>query len=387
MPVSISVGVSDAEDTSQAFMAAAEDAAAGLDGGCDLCVVFAGAGHLQDPHDILEIVHSRLAPATLIGCGAGGVIGGDRELEDEAGAVVWAMSSPGAQVQAMALTSVVMGDQMALGGLPEDPGELGDALIVLADPRSYSADALLRHLNDSRPALSVLGGLASAATEGSACLLLDNDVVDEGAVAVSLRGVEVLPCVSQGAAPVGPEMTVTGAEGNVVTELASKPALDRLREVIEDLDHHEQALAAEGLLLGIVIDENQPEYERGDFLVRPIVGVDPGTGAVAVGNQMRVGQTVRIHVRDASSASDDLRDALATRALALGDAGAAGTLVFSCNGRGSHMFDEPNHDAVLVADVLGAPAGGFFAAGEIGPVGGRNFLHGFTATMAVFPRD
>jgi small ligand-binding sensory domain FIST len=387
MPVSISVGVSDAEDTSQAFMAAAEDAAAGLDGGCDLCVVFVGAAHLRDPHGILEIVHSRLAPATLIGCGAGGVIGGDQELEDEEGAVVWAMSAPGAEAKTLELTSVVMGDEMALGGLPEDPAGLGDALIVLADPRSYSADALLRHLNDVRPAMPVLGGLASAATEGSACLFLDNDVIDEGAVAVSLSGVEVLPCVSQGAAPVGPEMTVTGADGNVVTELASKPALDRLREVIEDLDQHEQALAAEGLLLGIVIDENQPEYERGDFLVRPIVGVDPATGAVAVGSQMRVGQTVRIHVRDASSASDDLRDALSTRAIALGDAGAAGTLVFSCNGRGSNMFDEPSHDAGLVADVLGAPAGGFFAAGEIGPVGGRNFLHGFTATMAVFPRD
>ena len=387
MPVSISVGVSDAENTAQAFMAAAEDAAAGLDGGCDLCVVFAGAAHLHDPRGILEIVHSRLAPATLIGCGAGGVIGGDQELEDEEGAVVWALSSPDAEAETMELTSVVMGDEMALGGLPEDPAELGDALIVLADPRSYSADALLRHLNDVRPAMPVLGGLASAATEGSACLFLDNDVIDEGAVAVSLRGVEVLPCVSQGAAPVGPEMTVTGAEGNVVSELASKPALDRLREVIEDLDDHEKALAAEGLLLGIVIDENQPEYERGDFLVRPIVGVDPATGAVAVGSQMRVGQTVRIHVRDASSASDDLRDALSTRALALGDAGAAGTLVFSCNGRGSNMFDEPSHDATLVADVLGAPAGGFFAAGEIGPVGGRNFLHGFTATMAVFPRD
>jgi small ligand-binding sensory domain FIST len=387
MPVSISVGVSDAEDTSQAFMAAAEDAAAGLDGGCDLCVVFAGAAHLRDPRGILEIVHSRLAPASLIGCGAGGVIGGDRELEEEAGAVVWALSAPEAEIETMELTSVAMEDELALGGLPEDPADLGNALIVLADPRSFAADALLAYLNDSRPAMPVLGGLASAATEGSACLLLDSDVVDEGAVAVSLRGVEVLPCVSQGATPVGPEMTVTGAEGNVISELASKPALDRLHEVIGDLDHHEQALAAEGLLLGVVIDENQPEYERGDFLVRPIVGVDPGTGAVAVGNRMRVGQTVRIHVRDAWSASDDLRDALGTRALALGDAGAAGTLLFSCNGRGSNMFDEPSHDASLVAEVLGAPSGGFFAAGEIGPVGGRNFLHGFTATMAVFPND
>ena len=387
MPVSVSVGVSDAEDTSQAFMAAAEDAATGLDGGCDLCVVFAGAAHLDAARDILEIVQSVLGPRHLIGCGAGGVIGGGNELEDDAGGVVWALSAPQAEIETFALTSVAVDGGIALGGLPGDPAVLGDALIVLADPTSFMADALLMHLNEARPSMPVLGGLASAAIEGSACLFKDSEMIGEGAVAVGLRGVEVLPCVSQGAAPVGPEMTVTAAEGNLVSELASKPALDRLREVIEDLDHHEQALAAEGLLLGIVIDENQPEYERGDFLVRPIVGVDPAAGAVAVGSQMRVGQTVRIHVRDASSASDDLRDALATRALALGSAGAAGTLVFSCNGRGSHMFDEPSHDATLVADVLGAPAGGFFAAGEIGPVGGRNFLHGFTATMAVFPRD
>jgi small ligand-binding sensory domain FIST len=387
MPVSVSVGLSEGTDTAQTFMAAAEEAAAGLDGGCDLCLVFAGAEHLEHASQILEIVHSRLAPAALIGCGANGVIGAGQELEGGAGAVVWALSAPGAVVEPMALTSVSVDGGVALGGLSEDPGEHGGAMIVLADPASFSADALLAHLNDSCPAMPVLGGLASASVQGSACLFIGEEVIDSGAVACSLAGVEVLPCVSQGAVPVGPEMTVTGAEGNLVTELASKPALERLREVISDLDHREQALADDGLLLGIVIDENQPEYERGDFLVRPIAGVDPGTGAVAVANLMRIGQTLRVHVRDAASASDDLRDALSTRALALGDAGAAGTLVFSCNGRGSHMFDAPGHDAEMLADVLGAPAGGFFAAGEIGPVGGRNFLHGFTATMAVFPRD
>lgn len=387
MPVSVSVGLSEGTDTAQAFMAAAEDAAAGLDGGCDLCLVFAGAEHLEHASQILEIVHSRLAPAALIGCGANGVIGAGQELEGGAGAVVWALSAPGAVVEPMALTSVSVDGGVALGGLSEDPGEHGGAMIVLADPASFSADALLARLNDTCPAMPVLGGLASASVQGSACLFIGEEVIDSGAVACSLAGVEVLPCVSQGAVPVGPEMTVTGAEGNLVTELASKPALERLREVISDLDHREQALAGDGLLLGIVIDENQPEYERGDFLVRPIAGVDPGTGAVAVANLMRVGQTVRVHVRDAASASDDLRDALATRALALGDAGAAGALVFSCNGRGSHMFEAAGHDAEMLADILGAPAGGFFAAGEIGPVGGRNFLHGFTATMAVFPRD
>jgi small ligand-binding sensory domain FIST len=235
--------------------------------------------------------------------------------------------------------------------------------------------------------MPVLGGLASAAASGSAGLFLDGGVMNSGAVACTLSGIEILPCVSQGAAPVGPEMTVTAVEGNRIMQLASKPALERLREAIEELEPEERDLAAEGLLLGVVIDENQPDYERGDFLVRPIVGVDPESGALAFADRVRVGQTVRLHVRDAESASDDLRDALEARAAALGPAGAAGALLFTCNGRGAHMFARPDHDAALVDEELGAPAGGFFCAGEIGPVGGRNFLHGFTATMALFPRE
>ena len=140
-------------------------------------------------------------------------------------------------------------------------------------------------------------------------------------------------------------------------------------------------------MLGLVIDENQPEYERGDFLVRPIVGADPDQGWVAIGEEVRVGQTVRLHVRDEASADEDLRAALATQSAALASTGAAGALVFTCNGRGSHMFTLPDHDAIAIEDTLGVPAGGFFCAGEIGPVGGRNFLHGFTATLAVFPRE
>ena len=137
-------------------------------------------------------------------------------------------------------------------------------------------------------------------------------------------------------------------------------------------------------MLGVVIDENQPVYERGDFLVRPIIGADPDVGTLALGERVRVGQTVRMHVRDGATADEDLRDALRAQAQALGTSGAAGALLFTCNGRGSHMFEIPDHDASAVEDALGAPAGGFFCAGEIGPVGGRNFLHGFTATIAVF---
>jgi small ligand-binding sensory domain FIST len=180
-------------------------------------------------------------------------------------------------------------------------------------------------------------------------------------------------------------MTVTAAESNVIGELAGKAALERLGEVIAGLEEGERELAAHGLLVGAVIDENQPEYERGDFLVRPIIGADRDSGAIAIAERVRVGQTIRLHVRDAASADEDLREALRAQAQALGEEGAAGALLFTCNGRGSHMFEVPDHDAATLQDALGAPAAGFFCAGEIGPVGGRNFLHGFTATMAVFP--
>ncbi len=272
-----------------------------------------------------------------------------------------------------------------LAGLPE-PDALGDALLVLADPFTFSADALLEALNSQRPGLPVLGGLASAAAAGSATLFRDGEVLDSGAVACSLAGIELVPCVSQGATPVGPEMTVTASDGNLIAELASRPAIERLREALGELDSDDRRLAAEGLMLGLVIDENQPEYRRGDFLVRPIVGADPDAGTLTVGARVRVGQTVRMHVRDGATADADLREALRAQALALGEEGAAGSLLFTCNGRGSHMFDVPDHDATAIEDALGAPAAGFFCAGEIGPVGGSNFLHGFTATLAVFPR-
>jgi small ligand-binding sensory domain FIST len=180
-------------------------------------------------------------------------------------------------------------------------------------------------------------------------------------------------------------MTITAAEANLIGGLASKPAVERLGEVIAALPDEERELVQRGVLLGIVIDENRPEHGRGDFLVRPIIGADRDSGALAVGEEVRVGQTVRLHVRDAASADEDLRESLRVQAQALGDGGAAGALLFTCNGRGSHMFEVPDHDASAIEDSLGAPAAGFFCAGEIGPVGGRNFLHGFTATMAVFP--
>jgi small ligand-binding sensory domain FIST len=387
----IAVGFSESFDTVEAAAEAADSARADLDEPADLCLVFATAPHLPMAKWLLSEVHDRLEPRNLIGCGAGGTVAGGREIEEGPGLAVWAAALPGADVSTLHVTAERGSADFSLLGMPKDlagaggggPGE--GAVLALADPYSFPSELLLRELDRGRPGTPVLGGIASASFGGGTVLLRDGDVHTEGAVGAVLSGLEVLPCVSQGAVPVGPEMTVTAAEANVIGELAGKPAMERLGEVIASLPEGERDLAANGVLLGIVIDENRPEYVRGDFLVRPIVGADRETGALAIGEAVRVGQILRLHVRDAASADEDLRAALRTQAEAMGDEGAAGALLFTCNGRGSHMFEVPDHDATAVEDALGAPAAGFFCAGEIGPVGGRNFLHGFTATMAVFP--
>jgi len=378
--------MSESIDAVEAFSEAAAQAADGLDGECDLCVMFAGAPHLGHGKWILSVVHDRLEPRHLIGCGAGGVVGRGREIEEGPAAVVWAASMPGAEIESHHFEVEQSDEGFRVHGL-ESLGEGGDCMIVLADPYSFATGALLERLGELRPGMPVLGGLASASAVGSASLFRDGDLLSGGAIGCSVSGASIHPCVSQGAAPVGPEMTITAAAGNVIEELASRPALERLREALAGLDAREQELAGSGLMLGIVIDENKPEYERGDFLVRPIIGADAQAETIALGERVRVGQTVRMQIRDAASADEDLRAALRGQLQALAPSRPAGALLFTCNGRGSHMFEAPDHDAAAVEDALGVPAGGFFCAGEIGPVGGRNFLHGFTATMAVFGAD
>jgi small ligand-binding sensory domain FIST len=383
MAIRVGVGLSDSIDAVEAFSDAAAQASRALDAPCDLCLIFAGAPHLGHGKWILSVVHEQLEPRHLIGCGAGGVVAAGREIEEGPAAVVWAASMPGAGISTHHFEVEQTPTGFDLVGEP-DARELGDAMILLADPYSFATEALLGRLGELRPGMPVLGGLASASAVGSASLFHGGEVLAGGAVACSLSGVPFLPCVSQGAAPVGPEMTITAATENVIEELASRPALERLREALAALDAREQELAAAGLMLGVVIDENQPDYRRGDYLVRPIIGVDGEAGTISLGERVRVGQTVRMQIRDGASADEDLRAALQAQLEALGGSRPAGALVFTCNGRGSHMFEVPDHDASAIEDALGAPAGGFFCAGEIGPVGGRNFLHGFTATMAVF---
>ena len=384
MAARISVGLSDDLGTTEAFTQATRRARAGLEGPPDLCVTFVGAPHLPAIDVANELIAAELAPRALIGCGAAGVVGPGREIEDGPGAVVWAAELPGAEIETFHATGEQGTEAELIDGLPEPGPAAAEAALVLADPYSFAADGLLTRINEERPGMPVLGGLASAAVRGGPSLLLDGELIAEGAVGCLLSGVDLIPCVSQGATPVGPEIAITEAEGNVIHQLAFRPAIERLGEVVSALEPGEREQATNGMLIGVVIDENRPEHERGDFLVRPIIGADRESGSIAIGEQVRTGQTIRLHVRDGVSADADLREALALQVGAVGNAGAAGALLFTCNGRGRDLFGVADHDAVAVADALGAPLGGFFCAGEIGPVGGRNFLHGFTATLAVF---
>ncbi len=392
MAVHVGTGLSTVPDTVAAAASAAAEARAGLrDRPCDLAVVFASGAHLAAPEATVLAVQEILAPGGLIGCGAGGVLGDGQEVEQGTAVTVWAAAL--GDGQATTFHAVVEPlddddeDSGALQGMPDLEGAAG--AILLADPQTFPTDPVLRYLSERTPMLPLLGGLASGRSPGAGATLLfiEDEVYDRGAVGVRFDGIEMLPCVSQGAAPIGPELTITAAGGNVIEELAGKPALNRLREAIEGLTEDERGLVEGGLLMGIVVDPNKPEYLQGDFLVRGLAGADPGSGRIIVGTDVRPGQVVRLHARDAVSADRDLREALGIRMQALGGRPPAGALVFACNGRGEGLFGSPDHDAAAVEQELaGAPASGFFAAGEIGPVGGEYFLHGFTATVAVFGR-
>lgn len=388
MGVRIGYGLAVGGEAREAAVSASFEARAQLDGApADLVVLFASGDHLTEPSVTLEGVHEAMAPGALVGCGAGGVVGGRREIESGTAVAVWAASLDGGTASTFhAGVEEVDEGVLTVDGVPDLTGAAG--AIMLPDPWTFPVDLVLAELALHSPGVPILGGVASGEDpSGGAVLFHGDEVLHSGAVGVRFDGVEMLPCVSQGATPVGPELTVTAADGHVIGELAGKPAIQTLREVIYDLPAAEREMISHGLLLGIVVDGDKPDYLQGDFLVRGLIGADPEEGSIAVGAEVRPGQVVRLHARDAESATSDLRSQLELRRLALGGAEPAGALVFTCNGRGRGMFGVPDHDAETIGDELAdAPAAGFFAGGEIGPVGGGSFLHSFTATLAVFPR-
>src|SRR5262249_41554419 len=357
-----------------------------------LAILFFSPHHAPAADRIASEACQLLGTTNLLGCTGESIVGNGREVEVEPALSLWLAHWPGVRLMAMHLKFERTAEGGALEGWPAEL--VGDwpansFLIVLGEPFSFPADFLLERMNEDRPKIPLIGGMASGAAQpGENRLLLGPRVYAEGAAAVHVSGpVRLQTVVSQGCRPIGRPVVGTKAEPNILYQLGGKPALVQLRAIFDTLPTSEQRLVQRALHVGRVVSEYQERFEQGDFLVRNVVGIDANTGAIAIGDYLRPGQTVQFHIRDWEAADAELAQLLAD-AQNKCNGSPAGALLFTCNGRGTRMFPQPNHDADAVARAFGSiPLAGFFAQGEIGPIGNHNFMHGFTASIALFLSD
>jgi small ligand-binding sensory domain FIST len=348
--------------------------------------------HFADYYPRLYGLVSRyLEPGTFLGCSGGGVIGGGEEVERAPAVTLVAARLPDVRLTPFHV-SAPMPD---LDGPPDAWERLVGVraqevpqFVLLADPFSVRAEALLAGLDYAFPGSSKIGGLASGATSpGLNALFLDDELSSAGAVGVALSGnVALDTVVAQGCRPVGDLMQITSCDGNLLYELEGRPALEALQELFDALDERERYLASTALFVGVLMDEFREEPRVGDFLIRNLIGVDPRRGAIAVGEHLQEGMRVRFHLRDAETSAENLHAMLGAYEKAPREtASPSGALLFSCLGRGEGLYGSPNFDTGVFREHLSdVPVGGFFCNGEIGPVGGVTFLHGYTSSFGLF---
>jgi len=356
---------------------------------CDFACVFFSPHFAEDVQLLVDIVHQTLRPNILLGCMGAGVIGGTQEIEEHPGLVLWGLSNPGIQVTPFHLTPKKNGEVFSLEGWPDDRrhSHSSRTFLLFVDPFSTPIDELLALLDRHAPGSSAIGGIASAGMhEGEPRLVLNENIIASGVVGVAIQGgVEIRTVVSQGCQPIGERYVVTKVDRNVVQELGGIPPLERLEATLQALSEHERQQIAHGLQVGIAMDEHRAEFGQGDFLIRGLLGADRQTGYLAIADLVQEGQTLQFQIRDAESAGADLKGLLARERMAFVNGPPKGALLFSCHGRGQQFFQTPHHDIAAVHEHLGMlPIAGFFAGGEIGPVGRKNYLHGYTASMALF---
>ncbi len=351
----------------------------------DLAFVFVSSAHGPGVKEVVGSLAPRLGKATLLGCTTQASIGEEREVEEGPAVALWLASLPGAILVPFNLSFQQTPDGSAVVGFPILEDHIR-SVFLLADPYTFPTQNLLESLNEDYPELPVFGGQASGAGAGQIALILGNEVLTQGAVGVQVGGaIDVTPLVSQGCKPIGEPYIVTAARGNIIHQLGGKPPLFRLREIMSKMTREDRARAAHNLHMGVVIDERKPDPAPGDFLIRAVLQADPETGAISVGDVLNVGQTVQFQVRDAKTADADLRGLLQEKLGQTDGRDPVGALLFTCNGRGANLFGTPDHDVSALRDhVPGMPVAGMFCGGEIGPIGGKNFLHGYTASVALF---
>jgi len=343
--------------------------------------------HAQATLEILR-VHAQIP--LLAGCSGTGLVAGDSELEDNPGLALALYHLPGAKLKAARFTQEQV---QAVTGTDYWPAETGAAPVpthgwlAFLDPFTMDCERWLRDFDEAYAPRPIVGGLASGDPgEQNSQIYLNGEVFNEGGVAIAVGGeVTLAGVIAQGCTPIGETWTLTGVERNIIHGIANRRAYDVLADTWKGLTTDEQRKTQGNLFIGLVINEYLDDFHRGDFLVRNLLGADPNTGAIAVGALPRTGQIMQFQRRDATAASLDMAELLARAKHDLAGATILGGCLCCCNGRGKNLFETPSHDARMVQQQLG-PFGlaGFFCNGEIGPVGDRNFLHGHTASLALF---
>ncbi len=355
----------------------------------DLALLFVSPHHGEAYAAIAAAVAAELRAAKLIGCSGGGVIGGSREVEQAPGVALVVGALPGVTVTPFAAQTPELPDNgdpqawvRALGLSNSSPA----ALLLLPDPFSFDAEVVLGRLDEAFPDTTKVGGLASGANQpGENALFVGEATLRSGLVGVALDGdLRVDAVVAQGCRPIGDPMFVTASERNLVRQLDGRPAFEVLKELVDELPPADLELARHSLFAGLVMRRNRERYGPGDFLIRNLIGVDAESGVVGVGGLVEEGAVLQFHLRDAATSAEDLARMLSQHQ-AEADGSPAAALLFSCLGRGQGLYGRPDHDTGMVRDRFGdVPIGGFFCNGEIGPVQGKTYLHGYTSSFAMF---
>lgn len=379
-------------DTAEAIGEVTTAARAALGGPPDLVFLFASEHHREAFDGLPRRVREGLdGEPVLTGCSASGVIADATEVETRPALGLLAARLPGAVLDAWHLEADDLGPGTAhserCARLAPEVGPAAAQFVVLADPFSFPAEHLLHSLDSGFKDAVIAGGLASGGQgPGEMALFLNDDTFHSGALVLSLAGdVEMTTVVAQGCRPIGEPLFLTAHEGNIIHKLDDRTPLEILNEIFEQADDRDRELMQHSLFIGVTMRSDHIRYGQGDFLIRNLMGADQETGSIRVGADLHPNQVVQFHLRDAHTSSEDLDRVLERAREQLEESRPAGALLFSCTGRGEGLYGTPNHDAGAFQRHLGPAAlGGFFCNGEIGPVQGKTYLHGYTSAFALF---
>ena len=363
-----------------------------LDGAAaNLAVVFASFHYQEQFEDIPGLIRDQLDSPLVLGCSGGGIIGNGLEVEQQPALSITVASLPNVTLKAFHLQADDLPDLDAGPQTWEDLVQVVKSdepqFILLADPYSFPAQNLILGLDFAFDQSTKIGGLASGAQQqGQNALFLEGQVFRSGAVGVAMSGnVVVDTVVAQGCRPIGKPMRITQSQRNLLGGLDGRPPVEVLRELFEGLNERDRGLMRTSLFLGVVMDGFIDEPRQGDFLIRNVMGMDDRAGVLSIGEVLKEGQLVQFHLRDAETSAEDLVAVLDRYAGENRENQAQGALLFSCLGRGQYLYGKSNHDTEIFQNKLGSvPLGGFFCNGEIGPVSGTTFLHGYTSSFGIF---